>query len=444
MIRFIRDGGLDQSSPDTLLFSNNNFFDFALMLYGRNLVLDAATYTSPISYDASKFWVASRDFLEKGAFTFSDNSLKTTGNVEVDIPFNILDDDVYEIGLRVAFGPAQGILTVELDNKAIITNFQPTTTNLTEFDWVKLGSIHLSKGEHKLTLINDGSGPNYVDAISVIRPYELESIYEKALKFIQGLDSRIACVIESEEVFAENQSGWHLSEQWGCNASNGYVLTSRELSEESTTLMIPKSGDYKISVRMVNGKKYGNLVLKIDEETFRVNCNTSTTQFVWHDLGPIFLKSGEHLLEITNDGLGKLDLDELVLYSVKEDEANISLGEVFSTSQNTIVASRKLSATEYDVNVKTDRPFWLIFSESYHPLWRACVDDEEVEPKVAYSFINGFYINKTGEYSVKIYFTGQRYFIIGSFISIATLLSIAMYLTHSKCYRKLKTSLKIL
>ncbi len=139
------------------------------------------------------------------------------------------------------------------------------------------------------------------------------------------------------------------------------------------------------------------------------------------------MNRGEHTLTIINDGMGKVDLDTLIIYSIKEAEENIFLKEVFSTYQIPQLDFQQINPTEYEVQINTDEPFWLIFSESYNPMWRAYIDDEEIETVVAYSFMNGFHVDKTGNLVIKIYFTGQKYFYIGGLISILTLLSIFIY-----------------
>ena len=115
-------------------------------------------------------------------------------------------------------------------------------------------------------------------------------------------------------------------------------------------------------------------------------------------------------------------------------EEKTSLKDIFSPqiSQPTQLNYTQINPTEYKVKVTTEESFWLIFSEAFNPLWKAYCSDENLNNVVVYSFMNGFYIDKTGDLEITIYFTGQRYFYIGSLISLSTLLSMVIYLIWSK------------
>ncbi|MCK4436289.1 hypothetical protein KAU87_05695, partial [Candidatus Bathyarchaeota archaeon] len=87
-----------------------------------------------------------------------------------------------------------------------------------------------------------------------------------------------------------------------------------------------------------------------------------------------------------------------------------------------------MSPVQYRVNVESSDPFLLVFSDSYHPLWKAFLDNSEVSPVIAYSFVNGFFINKTGDFDVTVYFTGQIYADLGLRISTITFVVIVAIL----------------
>jgi len=87
-----------------------------------------------------------------------------------------------------------------------------------------------------------------------------------------------------------------------------------------------------------------------------------------------------------------------------------------------------INPTMYTVHVETDTPFFLVFSDAYHNLWRAYVDGEEIQSIPAYSFINTFQISKTGEYDIVIEFIGQRYVVYGGIISIGSITLAIIYL----------------
>ncbi|MBA7702319.1 hypothetical protein ES703_111083 [subsurface metagenome] len=141
----------------------------------------------------------------------------------------------------------------------------------------------------------------------------------------------------------------------------------------------------------------------------------------WFVLQPsLALKAGEHRLNIETEG--NVEVKQYVLYSLKQDEAATSIDDLFTTSSSQpTVSYEKISATRYVANVTTSKPSWLVFSESYHPLWKAHVDGETITPVVINSCVNGYYLEKTGSYDVTIEFAGQKYLEQGGLISIIAL-----------------------
>lgn len=178
--------------------------------------------------------------------------------------------------------------------------------------------------------------------------------------------------------------------------------------------------------------------MKVNGVTTLINCSDSEAVFNWHEFGPIYLNAGEQTISISS--IGKVDVDELVFYSLKENENAVSLDQLFESNALPLSLSyEKVSPVKYNIHVNSSEPFLLIFSDSYHPLWKAYIDNLEVSPTIAYSFVNGFFINKTGSFDVTLYFTGQTYADLGLKISAVTLVAVvAILATPSKVFKRLK------
>jgi len=89
----------------------------------------------------------------------------------------------------------------------------------------------------------------------------------------------------------------------------------------------------------------------------------------------------------------------------------------------------------------------LSFAESYDPLWICYVNDQKINSIPLYGVINGFYINQTGLLEITIEYEPQKWFYIGSIISLTTLTACTAHLTltHPKTkhtLQKLKQKLK--
>ncbi len=140
-----------------------------------------------------------------------------------------------------------------------------------------------------------------------------------------------------------------------------------------------------------------------------------------------YLADGMPIIELNNTG--ELQLDQLAFYSVKARETGITFQDIFRAKEDDrpVVTYEKKSPTRYVAHVKTSVPFYLVFSDSYHDLWRVYAGKEEIKPIITDSFVNGFYLTQTGEYDVTIVFTGQRYLLFGGIISLLSLVATVTY-----------------
>jgi hypothetical protein len=124
-------------------------------------------------------------------------------------------------------------------------------------------------------------------------------------------------------------------------------------------------------------------------------------------------------------GNGKIDFDEMIIYSLNQNEQAFPVDDLFKPKPAPIISYDPINPCKYTVHVEdSTAPFLLIFSESYDPMWKAYVENNEISPIPMYSTVNGFYINKIGNFDVTIYFTGQTYANIGLEISAATLITV--------------------
>lgn len=126
------------------------------------------------------------------------------------------------------------------------------------------------------------------------------------------------------------------------------------------------------------GKSFGNLDLyKIDDEYFLPHIYPATTstlingginemfQFVTSDDFIV----GNSALFLSND------LDQEQIQFIKEHD-----NTVLSTDGNAPkITFQKINPTRYKIKVNASQPFFLVFSESYHPQWKAYAGDKEIE-----------------------------------------------------------------
>jgi hypothetical protein len=220
-----------------------------------------------------------------------------------------------------------------------------------------------------------------------------------------------------------------------------WELEAYSTSTVSEQVFIPQDGYYRVGFQIASGPNYGTLNLTINNKPTTIQCNGSSNKSRFYENGPVYFKAGKQNVTVT--ATGTVDFDEVTLTLNDEDEFGF-LDDLFEAEQGPNVSYEMVSPSKYKAHIAGgDAPFLLVFSESYHPMWKAYIDGEELSSIPVYSLVNGFYINKTGNFDVTIYFTGQTYADIGVQISLTTLIFVAVILAvPSKKFEQLETYIK--
>ena len=216
------------------------------------------------------------------------------------------------------------------------------------------------------------------------------------------------------------------------------ALTPSPISPISTEVFIPREGYYMFALRLAQSQDQGTPYLKVDNMTVPLQQAYPTMEAQWYEGGPIHLNRSNHTIEVS--ALGKIDFDQMFIYSLNGEGDFGFLDGLFEAKPGPHVSYEKINPCKYEAHIEnSDEPFLLIFSESYHPMWKAYVEGEEISPIPVYSIVNGFYINKTGNFNVTIYFTGQTYADIGLKISTLTFIVVIAYLIiPPKTFKRIK------
>jgi len=532
----------------SMLISNSELTDLAMLLINdsKSIRIIPAKYAYP-SINASKYWISSDYAIKKGLFAYNSRTLYTTGENMIEIPFDIKDDNHYEVWVRVLYGKNRGKLIIKTDNN---TNEFIPYNDFETFKWTKIGEIYLNKGKHKLVIQNKRSKygvANYIDEIQIIKKGHMDKYLKEAEKLIDNFNGHIIMFFDNNKmvlkdvsskktiinerllpfwnildkkstkyefianapngynyslminlrgerkyytimdfisnemldwsnytgfyiwfngqgtgntffiniyfnksydnwakyVFIDDYNGWKKitfyksdytskkgnidwSKVWriGIGSDNKkltgryYIGTLNTFSREKRELKIyvPRTDNYKMSLQV---EGHGNISILVNNETINIFADKE-----WNELEEIFkMKKGVNKILLSQES--NLKIKRVVIYSIRNNE---TLREMLTKNKTTTVTYKKINPTKYIAHVKTDTPIFLIFSESYHPLWQAYIDDKEYDSIIAYSFINSFYIPKTGEYNITIEFIGQKYVWVGLTISIMTVIILISYI----------------
>jgi len=555
-----------------LSFVNSDVLDLAMLSFvgEKNFIL-AGNYGVP-SINSTAYWVKMPSWRIVGAYVLGGDTLTTFGNNRIDLPFELSTDGLHDIWLRIGLAPSRGKLKIYVDGEPIqeICTDTPLWSKLV---WINITRLDLAKGSHCITLENDGTGYNDIDAIAVVKPSELESKMNKITQALQNFQGRILYLFEAENAFLDSSSkDW----TWTVKPYNGYMVRSESLglnvapsasanasslswvdgvpfeakyvndddlhtrwaSEKSVTpqwleltweepqqllgvrllfesayakeysiqiwngtdwitqievtennalerthifaepvktnklrvyvtafsiynrvslwelqayspgatsssvkITIPQRGNYILAARVAKGPGYGTLYFNVSGNLYPVPCNSPVNQFEWCEIGPFFLEKGEHFVSV--GGVGLVELDEFLVYSLKEEESYLTLNELFNfVDPKVSVSYEQMNSCLFKAYVSANETFTLIFSDTYNPLWKAFVDGEEISSNLTYSLVNSFYINKTGKFTVTVYFTGQYYADVGltvsiiSFVSVFALTTVFLMFSRRKWFAK--------
>lgn len=561
------------ANSNVLIFSESDVVDLAMLLAGKEHVIPTGQFAFP-SLDSWKYWIQSHDGIDYGKLVTSRLTLTTSGNNTVEMPFTAKENGDYEVWLRLGFSAERGKISIAVNNE-LVGSTRPEAKFYSKFDWVNLGAIYLEKGTHSVTLANDGTGHNNVDAFALVPSSLMQLKVKEASSLIQDFQGRVIIIYEAEDLFGQNPSlrGWTV-DPLPFKASNGFVIGSSSLTankapqgqvsassiqgvgfeprmavdgdvetrwaseffelpqwlqieweqpqelwnvnvlfekayaeayqvqtwdgsnwinqtiEENNTMLerqhffdppiettklrlyftgasaynsisiyeieaysasasaeifIPRPQRYMFCARLATGPNYGKIKFELGNFSQTISCNNPNTSFRWYEIGTIPLDAGEQQINIAS-WMGNVSIDEVLLYSLHDGE-NIQLDDLFESNPPSAIANvtryEQINPSQYNVQVESAEPFLLIFSDTYHPMWKAYVGDLEMAHVVAYSFVNGFFINKTGQFTITLCFTGQIYADLGLRISAVTLvMAVAILATPSKVFKRLRNYIR--
>lgn len=216
------------------------------------------------------------------------------------------------------------------------------------------------------------------------------------------------------------------------NSPNG----PKEVPSLTVRIVQKEQDDIRQSKETENGNKLvSRSVIRLD-----VDSQQPEDMLGWAYLNNTFLESGKYEIRIRSNS--HADLDSVIVYSV-DDNQNETLDELFDLGGQDLPANlmgfKKINPTKYEVDIKNaSDPFIITFAESYDPLWIAYASkDKELNGNSnnginsnfsthsipMYSIVNGFYINKTGDYTLTVEYQPQEWFVQAGIVSIISLIT---------------------
>lgn len=401
----------------TVFVQDNNFFDLVLPFLNDPVILDPGEFTEPPPNTATEGWAnlhqwywvfSAQEGLENSAVTVGDNAV-------MEIPIHIRKTQSYQIWAKTALGSTQSAITFNISNKSWSAESTLSSYSNAEsgFKWTQLTekfankSIQLAEGSYTLSIVSQGQ---------------------------QNVMSRIVIASSSDIDRATVKLSEYLS-----NRSIDLISKIYDKEKYTTTTFVPVEGSYEFYLRApkdenprltINIDSPQNIKIAIDGNGIEeVRENVSKT-FQWFKAGELHLQQGYYNITLESINPIGTDLLRLSLFNQKIENPAPEL------------KFEKISPIEYTVHVNASQPFFLIFSESYNPQWKAYFGDvnsfETFWKKpidgdkhfLVNSYANAWYIEKTGTYDVTLYFWPQSLLYIGVIVSLLTLAFCLVYLSQ--------------
>jgi len=191
------------------------------------------------SLDAGAYWIKSDSWINTGATTLGSGTLTTSGPNAINIPFELNSEGNYDIFIRAGFAPNRGKLTVSVDGLPL-TSFIPYSNSWSTLQWVNVTSNYqLDAGSHTITLMNDGTGYNDLDAIAIVENSQLTQQARETTHAFQDFTGEILYLIEAAKAFSKTlPKGWSIQtipgEGYGLQIEDGVNIASQGSASASS------------------------------------------------------------------------------------------------------------------------------------------------------------------------------------------------------------------
>jgi len=126
------------------------------------------------------------------------------------------------------------------------------------------------------------------------------------------------------------------------------------------------------------------------------------------------------------------------LYVLSVQKEHNNEGSIFRIVPREIVEPQyqKVSSSEYIVNLKDiSQPAYIVLAQSYEDGWKAFVNGKDQIPDkdhfIVGGFANGWNLNKTGDFNVKLYYKPERYYEIGLIIGFLLICPCLFYFVYN-------------
>lgn len=140
----------------------------------------------------------------------------------------------------------------------------------------------------------------------------------------------------------------------------------------------------------------------------------------------------------SSDGINWSNCSERYLICLEYNSAGTLGSEPhYSYSKPASLIYKNINPAEYAVEVDSQKPFFLILSESYNPQWEAYINGERIDDHfISNGYSNSWYINRTGQFEVTLKYAPQAMYDFAKIFSILSLTVLVVIIIFPKVLRR--------
>lgn len=345
--------------------------------------------------------------------------------------FSIPDAKTFEIMLKrdvpnSLASPLEGIKVLQVDNKSM------PITPIRKGGWISFGNISLGKGNHELqfslpekrNLLADNHNDTFTissnDTTPVSKKIYLQNMnpqgtYKVSFDYWvqKGNAGKVALTdnlaVSSNQISTYNSFG-----------SDGY---NNDFTSKSFTYTLNPSAENHFILFTV--APYNNCVF-INSTNPILSAQCKNDKAFYNQF------SKPTVVQIKNLKVEKLFTNEFVLRNINT---------IQNSAKKPIITFQKENSAKYHITIKdASQPFFLVFSESFNPLWQ--VHDSDTKQQVlghylVNSYANAWVIDRKGSYSLDLDFGPEKSFVIykiifGVAFGISVLFLVVSFLRRKK------------
>jgi hypothetical protein len=387
---------VDQADQRPLFFPTANYIETSPSDTG----LYSAVYSTQYSPNFTYLDKESHDVglpLKGGAYVAPDLSKATNDNGQLEAPLTVPTDGDYILGYQA-------------EAATVLIDGSPVATTVVDGK-AQSQPVHLTAGEHKLT-VQAGEPKNLVE-----NPSFENGLWEQPIDANKTAPGQAD--IKGETI--TNASDGKQAVQLTTKNHTAAIRHGIDEFEADRTYLL--SFDYKWSYG--NAPSYAmwqeGALAKDPEGKLEKNANWTHFSTV---ITPRPMTTGGILFlyaEDENNTPTQVAYDNVRIVKVPRliDSLGLVAAPAQPTTQPPTITYQRKTTDNYIVHVRNaSNPFILNFLEGYDAGWQASVGGKVVPTTnhlKAYNYANGWYLDKTGDYDVKITFLPQRT-LIGSII----------------------------